>query len=1046
MKKPAPYTVYSASAGSGKTFTLVKEYLQILLLHEDVFHFQKILAITFTNKAAAEMKQRVLESLQDFAKANDSEMLVPLMEETGLSKETISAKSKQIIAAILRNYSALNITTIDSFTYRIIRSFAYDFGLSMDFDIEMDAKSLLEESVNAVIDQIGIDKELTKVLIAFSLQKSDDDKAWDISKTLQNFAYVLLNESDKTAFASIADKSFNDYKLLIKNLRSKLSGLEKRLVLLGNTGLQMLQDSGLEERIFMYKMLPKFFKNLATGVEISKTFIEGKLRKRFEEETLIKKTVSGLERSGFEAVFPQLWDIYNEAAQLYNKKNLWTLFWDSVVPLSTLSYVFNALEQIKEERNIKLISEFNELIFAKIKDQPTPFIYERLGEKFQHYFIDEMQDTSLLQWLNLAKLIDNAISQEGGSLLLVGDAKQAIYRWRGGESEQFISLANPENDAPFSVAKKVANLDTNYRSFTEIIDFNNSFFQHIATKLQNEAYKSLYIEGNEQKTNSKIGGYVQLDFLEKDPYDEEKDLLFPKKVLQTITNLDKKFQWKDVCVLVRKNKDGVAVASYLTEEGIAVISPDSLLLASDTKVSFLIDLLQSLQNTLDKESRLRSLHFLHAHLDLPQSKHQFYTDLVSLSEVDYYEKLKNFGIHFELDEFHQKSLYDAVEYCVRVFNLTPNANAYLQYFLDEVLDFQNKKGSAFFGFLQFWEQKKDSLSISMPEGQNAVQIMSIHKAKGLQFPIVIFPYDLDIYSQIDPKIWYDIEEPEQFQGFDKLLIPYRASLQFTDELGGHLFQQRREVLELDNYNLLYVALTRAIEQLYIISDYKLNRSKQENISYYSGLFINFLKQREEWQEDKKTYSFGNKKRVSESSVGDKDLLENITPTQFISVGLEEHQVNTYQKEALLWDTAQGEAIDYGNLLHEILAQIISVNDVESVLQRFNAMGLIKETTIAKIRASINAVISHVDLASYFQPNLKVYNERKILTKDKNTIIPDRLVFLPDNKVVIIDYKTGAEESKHTVQIQKYANALNEMGYIVVRKLLVYIGEVVRVVG
>ena len=268
MSKTSPYTVYSASAGSGKTFTLVKEYLQILLQNKDAYHFQKVLAITFT----AEMKERVLTTLQLLALGQETEMLQPIMQATDLDRASIQKKSQILIETILQDYSSFNITTIDSFTHRIIRSFAYDFGLSLSFDVEMDAKSLLQESVDAVIDQIGIDPKLTKALVTFSHQKSSDDKSWDISKILFHFSEILLKESDKQALNSISHQGFDKYITLQKQLDKKLAIAGVKMQEIGKSGLQIINESDLEQHDFYSSMLPKHFMALATNWKKAKFF------------------------------------------------------------------------------------------------------------------------------------------------------------------------------------------------------------------------------------------------------------------------------------------------------------------------------------------------------------------------------------------------------------------------------------------------------------------------------------------------------------------------------------------------------------------------------------------------------------------------------------------------------------------------------------------------------------------------------------------------------------------------------------------------------
>lgn len=1042
-----PYTVYSASAGSGKTFTLVKEYLQILFVHKDIFHFKKVLAITFTNKAAAEMKDRVMHTLQALARGNETELLKPILEATGIEKANIYKKAKLLIEAILQDYSAFTITTIDSFTHRIIRSFAYDFGLSLSFEIEMDAQKVLQEAVDAVIAQIGKDKKLTKALISFSHQRSKEDKAWDVATSLNQIASVLLNESDKLAFNTIATKSIDDYKLLQEQLDKKSVFLLLKFKEIGNKALEIIEDAALEHKDFYRSMLPNHFLALAKDWKKAKFYDQSNLRLRIEENTLYSKSKPVETKEKIENCLPQLLNLYFASEKVFSQLTLVQLFRESLVPLSVLSYVNIAIEQYKTDNNTQLISEFNELIFNKIQDEPTPFIYERLGDKYQHFFIDEMQDTSVLQWKNLVKLIDNALAQEAGSLMLVGDAKQAIYRWRGGESEQFIKLADKNQKGPFQVEKSVENLETNYRSFSEIIHFNNSFFQHVARFFQEKQHQALYRTGNTQKTNTKSGGYIQIDFIDlleaKKNENPDLEILYPKKVLETIQNLDSSFTLKDVCVLVRKNSQGVAIANYLSEHGIGIISSESLLLANNSKVDFIINLLRLLWQPNDALSRYKVLDFIFEKDLFTEEKHKYINERIHLEETDFYTQLQKDGFHFSLNRFHQNTLYDAVEYVLRTFQLIETSDAYIQYFMDVVLDFQIKKGSDLMQFLTYWEEQENKLSISSPEGVDAVQIMTIHKAKGLQFPVVIFPYDLNIYQQINPRIWYPITNPDEYNNFEKLLIPFKTDIQFTDSVGMELYQNRRELLLLDNCNLLYVTLTRAIEQLYVITEYKLTKKGEENTSYYSGLFIHYLKSINLWDTANLRYSFGEKERVifeKKVETIETFTVQTLTSNSLISTDISEHQVSLYAKSSTLWGTEQGESITYGNLLHDILAHVYTKDDVAIATRLFLSQGIITNTESKELEKKLIQVVTHKQLEKYYQHNLTIYNEREIVNAKGVSLRPDRVVLLPDRQVVIIDYKTGNKEEKHLSQIINYARYWEEMHYKVVAKLLVYIGD------
>jgi len=471
MKKSSSFQVYNASAGSGKTFTLVKEYIKVLLNSDDIFSFQKILAITFTNKAAGEMKERVLSSLEDFADGKENDLFNVLIKEIRIDKNLIQERSKKILDAILKNYAAFSITTIDSFTHKIIKNFAYDLGLSLNFEVEMDGVSLLNEAVDVLISKIGTDKKLTSLLIDYSLDKTDDDKSWDISRDLSEFAKMLLNEDDVAHFRILADKQLDDFTNLKTKLYNQQKELKESIKKVGEECIQLIDSNDLEHKDFMRGTIPKFFDDLSTkSVNIDFIKRSETIKKAIENNQYYSKSTLDSVASSIDQIVPEIIRLFKESELIYQQFSMNKLALKSIIPLAVLNNINSELETIKEDNNIRLNAEFNQLISDNIKNQPAPFIYERIGQRFQHYFIDEMQDTSVLQWQNLVPLIDNTLAQENSNLLLVGDGKQAIYRWRGGKAEQFIELGS-DRENPFHVPKEIKNLDTNYRSYSEIIKF-----------------------------------------------------------------------------------------------------------------------------------------------------------------------------------------------------------------------------------------------------------------------------------------------------------------------------------------------------------------------------------------------------------------------------------------------------------------------------------------------------------------------------------------------------------------------------------------------
>jgi ATP-dependent exoDNAse (exonuclease V) beta subunit len=1048
VQKSTSFQVYSASAGSGKTFTLVKEYLKILLSSDNSYKFRQILAVTFTNKAAGEMKARVIENLNAFSNEKKNDMLSVICEETNLSETVIFSRAKATLNAILQNYSAFGIMTIDSFTHKLIRTFAYDLHLPLNFEVEMDAESLLNEAVDVVISKIGTDKKLTDLLVNYSLQKLEDDKAWDISLELKSFAKIILNETDASNLKLLQKISIDEFNLLKEKLQKENKLFETEFLQIGEKALQIISENGLEHNEFSYADLPNHFKKLIKikYLKAGDLKFEGRLNTTIEEnKNLYTAKCNANTKQIIESVSAVLKDLYYESKKLYEQKYprylLNNLIMESLIPLAVLNYINNALQEIKSENNILLNAEFNQLIGDTIKNEPAPFIYERIGEKFRYYFIDEMQDTSQLQWQNLIPLIDHAISSENelgeqGKLLLVGDAKQSIYRWRGGKSEQFIALSSEEKNKsnnPFYVEKGLCSLETNFRSYSEIINFNNDFFKNSSQFLTNTSYQNLFFEGNSQKFNKKTGGYVQISFVEKDEEEEDKMLIYPKKVAEIIQNLDPSFKKNEVCVLVRKKDQGIAVAKYLSENGIEIISSETLLLKNNEKVNFIIDLLYVTENPSYKEYKIKLLYFLYEFFNLEEEKHQFLSRLVNLSTVEFFAALKQYGLHFNIEEFNQSPFYESIEYIIRSFKLAPNSDSNIQFFLDVVFEFQQKKKVSVGAFLEFWELKKDKFSIVAPEAENAVRIMTIHKAKGLEFPVVIFPYDMEMYRQINPKVWYS---DDQLGDIKQVFLNYGDKLNYIGEQGKQLFDQRREELELDNFNLLYVTLTRAVEQLYVITEDKTGGKDAEAIKNTSDLFIQFLKKNGLWNSEKKEYNFGNPTRMPFSK---KEESNTTIQESFIGNSWKNHQITIVANSSLLWDSEQGKAIVYGNLLHEMLSKIKTKNDIEEVVNRYLFKGEITVEEQKELTLILNKIIHHEQLSLYFNQNNLVFTEREIVTLEKQILIPDRLIF-NENSVTIIDYKTGKFDENHRDQINTYAQALENLSFSVEKKLLVYITD------
>lgn len=1049
MSDTHTFTIYNASAGSGKTYTLVKEYLKILFESRSLLAFKSILALTFTNKAVAEMKERIIDTLREFSEddilTKPHPMFQTLCEELHIEPDLLHKKSKAILETVVHNYAAFDISTIDKFNHKLIRTFAYDLQLPLNFEVELDTISLLSRAVDNLIDKAGTDRELTKILVDFAIEKADDDKSWDISNDFNLIAKLLISENDMPYIENLKGKTLDDFRKLKSEVTKSINSLESQINHTAQSTLDMILNNGMEFGYFSSGYLPKYFQKLVDGsFDVNfglkwQTDLE-------DGNTLYPKRVTADVASTIDAIQPQLLTNFQETKRSVIQFKFLKNILKNITPLSVLNAINNSLQDLKKEDDLILISEFNSLISHEIKNQPAPYIYERIGEKFKHYFIDEFQDTSQLQWENMIPLIDNALSSENlkgdtGTAMIVGDAKQAIYRWRGGKAEQFIDLYTDKN--PFTVGKSVENLPKNYRSLQAIVDFNNTFFKHLSNFVfSKDGHQTIYKESHQDSTISKEG-YLELTFLDvknKDD-DESKDALHGQKVLETILKVQENgFQLKDICIITRKSKEGIAIAEYLSSNGVAIVSSESLLLKNSPEVQFIVSIIGLAVQPQNDQLKIEVLNYLAAYKLQLDDKHSFFKRLISLEGATFFESMIDYGFVFEFDAFQKLSLYEAVETIVRKFQLNETSNGYLQFFMDEVLDYSQKHNGSFSGFITHWERKRDKLSVVSPQGNEAVQIMTIHKSKGLEFPVVLFPYaNQSIYFDMSPKTWFPVDS-DAFNGFSNVFINLNQELEAYGDVGADIYKQYRSELELDTINLLYVVMTRPIEQLYIISELDFDAKQNENMKSYAGLFINFLKSINQWSDSQQIYSFGDPTRQLKSKASKNSIIQE----QFICTSKEEHNLTIVTNAGYLWDTAQEKAQEKGNLVHNIMAQIASAADIPFVIDDFYRSGILNIVQVNELTPLIEQIVNHHQLSTYYTENLTIYNERDIITKNGEVLRPDRIVIDANNDSVIIDYKTGSEKPSHLQQLFQYQNVLEDMGFKVVKKILIYINEDIQI--
>jgi ATP-dependent exoDNAse (exonuclease V) beta subunit len=1043
MSSNSSFQVYNASAGSGKTYTLVKEYLKILFSASGNYQFRNILAITFTNKAVGEMKARILEMLKRFSETEDLDnshpMFGEIVKDLEMEPSVLQQKAKDILNTIMHNYAAFDISTIDGFNHRLIRTFAHDLKLPLNFEVELDTEYLLNQAVDRLIAKAGTNKELTKVLVDFAIEKADDDKSWDVALDFNKIAKLLTKESDLEYVKTLKDKTLDDFSKLKKQLLSEIKHSEKQVVEIAQTFLALLDSNGIIFSDFSGGYLPKHFEKIASG-NLNVDFV-AKWQDNLETRTLYPKRVTGDTAIAIETIQPRIAEAFNSTKTIISQYKLVRAIYKNLTPLSVLTEINKELIAIKEEENKMLISEFNAIISNEIKDQPTPFIYERMGEKFKHYFIDEFQDTSELQWQNLIPLVDNTLSGENikaekGTAMIVGDAKQAIYRWRGGKAEQFMDLFN-KTSTPFQVAQDVENLESNFRSLETIVNFNNAFFKHVSTQaFSKEEYAKLY-EQSFQKPSNNTEGFVSLNFVDFEK-DDDNNEVYTKEVLDTINTCKANgYALKDICILVRKKKHGVAIAEFLSSNNLKITSSETMLINNAPEVKLINNVLTLLVNPNDTECKVNILDFLADKHNI-NDKHEFFKNHIHLDLEAFFNSFESFGITINPNLLIQKSLFDLTETVVRSFSLVQTSNAYVQFYLDTVLEYSQKNISDLASFLEYFNTKKDKLSIVSPQEQDAIQIMTIHKSKGLEFPVVIFPYaDINIYEDIEPKEWFPLD-PKKYNGFNCALLNYSKAFEDYGDYGNAIHTRHKAELELDSLNLLYVALTRPVEQLYIIGKKDINKKGEVNLKSYSGLLIDYLIKTGHWNDNASVYSFGPQQKP-EAKHEDR-AIETIEQQEFISTAKEDHNITVITNSGALWDTKQEDALEKGNLVHDIMEHVKVENDIDFAINDFESSGIINKNQAKALKASIQEIVNHPELKPFFSQNNTVFNERDIISKTGKIYRPDRLVINNKNEVTIIDYKTGLHNPKYQHQLQDYQDVLEEMDFRVTQKILLYINK------
>ena len=518
------------------------------------------------------------------------------------------------------------------------------------------------------------------------------------------------------------------------------------------------------------------------------------------------------------------------------------------------------------------------------------------------------------------------------------------------------------------------------------------------------------------------------------PYDGKQEYIDTnlEKCYQYICDLlEEGFLLKDICVITRNNRNGSALASFLIQKNIPVISSESLLIASAPSVRFLIAVVAYLVNNNDKTARTQILDFLinEEKIKIEEERHIFYKNAIHGSATNFRNILKDKGIPFQQKYLHQLSLYEAFEALISIFNLFDKPDSYLQFFLDLVLNFSHKKNNTFTEFIDWWHEQQNKHSIVIPEGTNAVRLMTIHKSKGLEFPVVIFPFaNWQSERENEASEWIQTDDVA-LDKFKTMLLPMTKNLELAKEVYYKQYQAHSAKVVLDNVNMLYVVLTRAVQRLYITTS---TGRFSGNLSKY---FVQFLETEEQWDKGKTHYTFGEKtapKTVQDHKEGHYEV------DHFTSENWRE-KISISLMAPSKWETDTPDIHrEKGTIIHEALALCKSAADIDAAIAQLLFDGMIDQKEELAVKKILQKLISHPELKAYFDPKLHIKNEMEILSPNGQLLRPDRVVIDKNEEVSIIDYKTGKANASHRSQVDKYADALQQLGFSKINKILIYI--------
>lgn len=1073
--------VYKASAGSGKTYTLVYEYIRFLFQQLIVnsqqstvnsqrstvngqfsaFNLHRgILAVTFTNKSTAEMKERIVKALYELAKGERVDYVEKLRVDVpalkGVDDAEIGRMAMALLTDILQDYTQFRVSTIDGFFQQVVRSFAKELNLNNQYQVELDTDSILEMAVDNMLATLGdeVNGELLEWLTEFASERVQDDKSWNPRGSILELAKLILTENylsqkEKFGFNLKRLKEYrNHIREIIKKFDEDLKAVcdVAQMALSGVDGKEVFGDNRISRFDYEYLKGKKY--------ELSATFVKGAesddltlwCKKKYQKDGSLQGVVSQLHEC-----VKRIVDLCDVEGGRYREWQTAKIVNSYIYILGILNEVDRHVMEICREKDCLIISSTSDFINKIIDNSDTPFIYEKVGVRTEHFMIDEFQDTSRLQWSNFVPLLKETVSQ-GNESMIVGDVKQSIYRWRNGDWQILHEGIKKE----FKDYVTDVSLGKNYRSSREVIEFNNKLYVEVPKLVdeqlkQQEVIDDDYLQGIYADSEQGVGkkdapkGYVRVEYFEDD--EEDKELKWREKSMNRMVEKMRELGgFGEMAVLVRKNKEAQMVAERLRREEIPFYSSEALCVADDVAVRFIVAVLEYLMQPYEQLYRANMVALYREVCEGRMVDAEDY-ELMSYRGEDYGDwERRLFGDEKIAERFARVkylSLMQMIESLIDVFELDREESGvhgiYLQSFLDKVQNYAIDGTLDIRSLLEYWAQQGKKTFVAMPEGGDAVRIITIHKSKGLEFGIVFIPF---------------MNWKFGLSGHDNIQLvttveKRRANHIFVDEIGVVPINTRSskkllnsefkdDVVEefmasvLDVLNELYVATTRASSQLYLHCAYPDAKDLKKNSDEINDIAVWDMISCVLFGDDSEMvmYEVGEPGIAGYSDKLDVSDVEIIELKRDLDLQPTEEEI---AKRAELRYTYSEDTEDmrrYGILMHKLFERIIELDDVEKAIEWLEREG----EDVGALRSEVDEILAIDGVAELFDLQWRVMNEAEIFDGANGRVYrPDRVMIDDEKKeVVVVDYKFGeyTEElhQKYSRQVGRYVRLIKEMGY------------------